>query len=75
MKFMDDQKRTIFDINSLVNEGSKIFKDQKKGIDIIFYFEALGLILRISSEHVIYVGFRGMIRKLYENDNNLNVEN
>lgn len=45
---MDDQKNTIFEINALINEGAKIFKDVKRSLDIIFYFEALGLILRIS---------------------------
>ena len=33
---------------------------------MIFYFEGLGLIMRISQEHGIFVGFRGMIRKLFE---------
>ena len=61
---MDEQKNTIFEISQLVNEGVKIFKDQKRSLDIIFYFEALGLVLRISPEHLIYVGFRGMVRKL-----------
>ena len=66
IKYMDEQKDSIFEINQLIYEGAKIFKDQKKAIDIIFYFEALGLILRISIEHMIYVGFRGMVRKLME---------
>lgn len=64
LKFMDDQKNTIFETMTLINEGSKIFKDFRKALDIIFFFEALGLILRISSEHVVYVGLRGMVRKL-----------
>lgn len=64
LKLMDDQKNTIFEINSLINEGAKIFKDVRRSLDIIFYFEALGLILRISPEHLIYVGLRGMVRKL-----------
>jgi hypothetical protein len=72
MKYMDEQKNTIFEISQLVNEGSKIFKDFKKSLDIIFYFEALGLILRISAEHLIYVGFRGMVRKLQEFESNPN---
>jgi hypothetical protein len=75
MKFMDEQKNTIFEISQLANEGSKIFKDPKKSLDIIFYFEAIGLILRISAEHLIYVGFRGMVRKLQEFENNQSVEN
>ena len=43
-------------------------------MDIIFYFEAIGLILRISAEHLVYVGFRGMVRKLQEFENNQSVE-
>jgi hypothetical protein len=69
MKFMDEQKNTIFEISHLINEGAKIFKDPKKSLDIVFYFEALGLILRISAEHLIYVGLRGMVRKLQEYEN------
>lgn len=38
LKFMDDQKNTIFEVSALANEGSKIFKDPKKSLDIIFYF-------------------------------------
>lgn len=64
LKYMDDQRNSIFEIATLANEGSKIFKDPRKSLDIIFYFEALGLILRVSPEHLIYVGFRGMVRKL-----------
>lgn len=61
---MDDQKHTIFEMSQLINEGIKIFKDQRRSLDIIFYFEALGLILRVSQDHLLYVGFRGMVRKL-----------
>jgi hypothetical protein len=71
---MDDQKNTIFEINTLANEGTKIFKDPRKSLDIIFYFEALGLILRVSSEHLIYVGFRGLVRKLQEFESNPTLE-
>jgi hypothetical protein len=46
---MDEQRNSIFEIGVLVNEGSKIFKDLKKSLDIVFYFEALGLILRVSA--------------------------
>jgi hypothetical protein len=69
LKLMDDQKNTIFEINNLLNEGTKIFKDPKKTLDIIFYFEGIGLILKISQEHMVYVGFRGMVRKLQEFEN------
>ena len=74
MKPMDDQKNSIFEISQLVGEGGKIFKDSKKALDIIFYFEALGLILRISAEHMVYVGFRGMVRRLQEFESNPNLE-
>lgn len=49
LKFMDEQRNAIFEIGTLVNEGSKIFKDAKKSLDIVFYFEALGLIMRVSA--------------------------
>ena len=65
LKLMDEQRHSIFEFNQLLHEGSKIFKDQRKSLDIILYLEALGLILRISPEHLIYVGFRGMVRKLH----------
>ena len=40
---------------------------------MIFYLEGLGMLLRISPEHVIYFGFKGMTRKLYEYDNDIAV--
>ncbi len=73
MKHMDDQKNTIFEFNNLLNEGIKIFKENKKALDIIFYFQGLGLIMRISQQHVVYVGFKGMIRKLMEYENNMSL--
>jgi hypothetical protein len=48
MKLMEEQKQSIFELSNLINEGARIFKDPRKAQDIIFYFEALGLILRIS---------------------------
>lgn len=66
MKLMEEQKQSIFELSTLINEGARIFKDLRKAQDIIFYFEALGLILRISPEHLVYVGFRGMVRRLQE---------
>jgi hypothetical protein len=38
IKTMDDNKNTIFEISHLLNEGIRIFKDQRKTLDIIFYF-------------------------------------
>ncbi len=43
-------------------------------MDIILYLEALGLLMRVSQESIIFVGYRGMIRKLYEYEHNLNLE-
>jgi hypothetical protein len=49
----------------LVQEGTRIFKEYKKALEMIFYFEGLGLIMKISQDHAIFVGFRGMVRKLF----------
>ena len=61
---MDDNKEHIFEIAVLVDQGGRIFKDNRRALDIIFYFEALGVLMRISPEHMVYIGFRGMVRRL-----------
>ena len=37
LKHMDDHKQQIFEINTLVIEGGRIFKDNRRCLDIIFY--------------------------------------
>lgn len=74
LKYMADQKDTIFELVTLINEGTKIFKDYRKALDMLFYLEALGLLLRVSAEHLVYVGFRGMIRRLLEYESTQKLE-
>lgn len=70
-RFLDDNKSTIFIISNLITEATNIFKDTKKAMDMVFYFEGLGMLLRISTEHIIYLGYKGMTRKLFEYENEI----
>lgn len=66
VRFMDDNKNIIFNFATLVHEACSILKDFKRSLEILFYFEGLGIITRVTENHVVFVGLRGMIRKLYE---------
>ena len=66
IRYMDDNKNIIFEFSNLVQEAGNILKDNKRSLEILFYFEGLGIITRVTECHVVFVGLRGMIRKLYE---------
>ena len=66
IKYMDENKTMIFKFSELAQQGSNILKDLKRAFEIIFYFEGLGIITRVTEDHLVYVGFKGMIRRLYE---------
>ena len=66
IRYMDDSKRVIFEFGTLVQEANNILKEQKRSLEILFYLEGLGIITRVTENHVVFVGLRGMTRKLYE---------
>ena len=66
LRYMDDNKNIIFQFSALVQEATNILKDTRRSLEIIYYFEGLGIITRVTEQHVVFVGLRGMIRKLYE---------
>lgn len=66
IRYMDDNKRNILEFSALVMEANNIIKDQKRSLEIIFYLEGLGLTTRVTENHIVFVGLRGMTRKLYE---------
>lgn len=72
VKYMDKHKNTIFEFNNLVEEATNILKDQKRSLEILFYFQGLGIVTRVTEQHVVFVGLRGMIRKLYEYETDSN---
>ena len=65
IKHMDENKNIIFKFGELAQQGSYILKDIKRAYEIIFYFEGLGIMTRVTEDHLVYVGFKGMIRRLY----------
>ena len=72
IRYMDDNKNIIFHFSLLVSEATNILKDSKRSLEIIYYLEGLGIITRVTEHHVVFVGLRGMIRKLYEYENDPN---
>ena len=38
VKYMDKHKNTIFEFNNLVEDATNILKDQKRSLEILFYF-------------------------------------
>ena len=66
IRYMDDNKNIVFQFATLVTEATNILKEPKRSLEILFYFEGLGIITRVTEHHVVFVGMRGMIRKLYE---------
>ena len=66
IRYMDDNKNIIFHFGTLVQEASNILKDFKRSLEILFYLEGIGIITRVTEHHVVFVGLRGMTRKLYE---------
>lgn len=66
IKYMDENKTVIFKFEKLAQQAANILKDMKRALEVIFYFEGLGIITRVTEDHLVYVGYKGMIRKLYE---------
>lgn len=64
LRYLYENRTRVHRFQDLIQESQKILKEPKKSIEVICFYEGVGLLTRISADQYIYSGFRGVATRL-----------
>ena len=70
LRYLYENRTRVHRFQDLVQESQRILKEAKKSIEVICFYEGVGLLTRISTELYVYSGFRGIATRLMEYESN-----